>query len=84
MAHIEYTLLKLTGTGEVEVDIFDLTGRRVRALFRGRDNSGQYARPWDGLRDDGQVVVPGMYFYRVRVDTDAAAEQRSGLISVAW
>ena len=84
VAHIEYTLLKLAEAGDVKVDIFDLAGRRVRALFRGRDSSGQYAQPWDGLRDDGQMVVPGMYFYRVRVDTDADAEQRSGLISVAW
>ena len=45
----------------------------------------------DSMRNRGTVCgttarwwYRGMYFYRVRVDTDADAEKRSGLISVAW
>lgn len=82
--HIEYTLLELAGTGAVEVGIFDLAGRRVRQLYRGADTSGQYARTWDGRADDGRVVVPGVYLYRVQVDTDEGPTERSGLIVVAY
>ena len=82
--YVEYTLLKMVGAGEVTVDIHDLAGRRVRQLFRGSDSSGQYAVPWDGGDQADHVVVPGLYVYQVRVDTDAGSEQRGGVIAVAW
>ena len=82
--HIEYTLLELAGTGAVEVGIFDLAGRRVRQLYRGADTSGQYARRWDGRADGGSVVAPGVYLYRVQVDTDDGPTERSGLVAVAY
>ena len=82
--HIEYTLLELAGTGAVEVGIFDLAGRRVRQLYRGADTSGQYAQRWDGRADGGSVVAPGVYLYRVQVDTDDGPTERSGLVAVAY
>ena len=82
--YIEYTLLELAGTGAVEVGIFDLAGRRVRQLYRGADTSGQYARRWDGRADGGSVVAPGVYLYRVQVDTDDGPTERSGLVAVAY
>ena len=82
--HIEYILLELAGTGAVEVGIFDLAGRRVRQLYRGADTSGQYARTWDGREDGGSVVAPGLYLYRVQVDTDEGQTERSGLVAVVY
>ena len=82
--HIEYILLELAGTGEVEVGIFDLAGRRVRQLYRGADTSGQYTRTWDGRGDGGSVVAPGIYLYRVQVDTDEGQEESSGLVAVVY
>lgn len=82
--HIEYTLLELAGTGAVEVGIFDLAGRRVRQVYRGADTSGQYARMWDGRADGGSVVAPGVYLYRVQMDTDEGRTERSGLVAVAY
>lgn len=82
--YIEYTLLELAGTGAVEVGIFDLAGRRVRQLYRGADTSGQYARRWDGRADGGSVVAPGVYLYRVQVDTDDGPTERSGLVAVTY
>ena len=79
---IEYTLLKLAGAGEVKVDIFNLAGRRVRRVYQGEDSSGRYGRMWDGLGDDGQSVLPGLYLYRVQVNADGGREERSGLIPV--
>ena len=81
---IEYTLLELAGVGEVQVSIFDLAGRQVRQVYQGENSSGQHAQLWDGLDEDDQVVAPGIYLYRVHVDTDAGQEERSGLVAVVF
>ena len=81
---IEYTLLELAGVGEVKVSIFDLAGRQVRQVYQGEDSSGQHAQLWDGLGEDDQVVAPGIYLYRVQVDTDAGQEERNGLVAVVF
>ena len=81
---IVYTLLKLVGEGAVEVGIFDLSGRQVRQLYRGAQNSGRYAWTWDGRSEDGALVPPGTYLFQVLVDPDEGQTRTSGLISVAY
>jgi hypothetical protein len=43
------------------VDIFDLSGRRVRALFSGLIPVGATRIGWDGADDAGRRVRPGAY-----------------------
>ena len=81
---IGYTLLELAGEGQVEVDIFDLSGRRVQRVYRGLASSGEYEQWWDGMGFDGALVVPGLYIYRIFVRTDEGEQERGGLIPVAW
>ena len=81
---IEYTLLELAGVGEVKVSIFDLAGQQVRQIYQGENSSGQHAQLWDGLGEDDRVVAPGIYLYRVQVDTDAGQEERNGLVAVVF
>ncbi|MCC7141022.1 MAG: T9SS type A sorting domain-containing protein [Candidatus Eisenbacteria bacterium] len=55
----------LPGAGEVKVEVFDASGRRVRELFDGPLGSGDQSLAWD-RRDDGSNAVPsGIYFVRV-------------------
>ena len=82
--HIEYTVLKLTEAGAVEVAILDLSGRRVRQVYQGRDRSGRHGRAWDGRGEDERVVAPGFYMYQVQLDADEGREERNGLISVVY
>ena len=65
---VSFTLLSVgTGTG-VEVDVYDLSGRRVRRLRERRDGSaGTYALPWDGRDEAGNLVPPGVYAVRVKL-----------------
>jgi len=57
-----------TASHSIQLDIYNITGRRVRKLFYAEINTNQYLFNWD-LRDDNGVVVPsGVYFYRLRVD----------------
>lgn len=52
--------------GVVEADVWDVTGRRVRALGRAWRTAGSHDLPWDGRNDAGVRVAPGTYFARVR------------------
>ncbi len=52
---------------EVELDVFDLAGRRVAMLANGAFAAGFHARDWNGLDSKGRRVGAGMYFYRLKV-----------------
>ena len=41
----------LPAPGEVSLDVFDVTGRRVRTLFSGTGTPGKTTIDWDGLDD---------------------------------
>lgn len=47
------------------LDIFDVSGRRVRRLAEGSRRQGWYTESWNGLDDDGNPVASGIYFYRL-------------------
>jgi hypothetical protein len=53
--------------GGVEVDLLDLSGRRVRALMSsGGAAPGTYHVPIDGCNDRGERLPSGIYLYRIR------------------
>jgi hypothetical protein len=52
--------------GDVHIDIFDVTGRRVRALLGEHRPAGTWTIEWDGRSDAGARVASGIYFYRLR------------------
>ena len=85
LARITYDLLEIIGDAEVSVEISDLSGRVVRQVYEGRDLVGNYEREWDGRDDAGEVVPPGIYLYRIQVDTDRDQEGvKLGLVNVAY
>ncbi|MCU0605967.1 MAG: T9SS type A sorting domain-containing protein, partial [Candidatus Edwardsbacteria bacterium] len=55
----------LPAAGRIELDIYDICGRRVRALGGNTLPSGQHGITWDGADDDGRAVATGVYFYRL-------------------
>jgi len=54
--------------GDVELTVYDLRGRRVTTLLEGAMSAGDHTVAWDGRGDNGETVVSGSYFYRLRVD----------------
>lgn len=56
------------------LEIFDVTGRRVRSLLSEPLGPGQHRAQWDGMDDDGRFVASGTYFAQLR-----AAGQTSSL-----
>ena len=81
---IRYDITNIEELRRVEVEIFDLSGRRVRQLYDDRGLSGRYARAWDGLDDAGQLVPPGNYLFRVTLDAATGNETRTGIVAVAY
>ncbi len=50
----------------VEVEVFDVAGRRVRVM--NRVDAGSKQMTFDGRDDAGQLLPSGVYFYRVRTN----------------
>lgn len=59
----------------VDLSIFDLSGRRVRTLYHGPLAAGGHGFTWDGRDDHGTRLPGGVYFYRAAVDGDAVARR---------
>ena len=79
---LPYTLQGVS-SALVEVNIYDLTGRLVRQVVEEMRGEGRYIDVWDG-RADGVVVVPGLYFVRVQVDTDLGTFTKTHPVAVAF
>jgi hypothetical protein len=58
----------LPAAGRVRADVFDVTGRRVRSLYRGLMPAGQRVVAWDRRDQRGEIVGAGQYFVQVRLD----------------
>jgi len=53
---------------EVAIDVFDVAGRRVRALWQGRLPAGGHTFVWGGDEDGGARAASGVYFVRLRAE----------------
>lgn len=67
------TLLRfsLPSEGDVTLDLYDLSGRRVRTLARGSAAAGEHAFAWDGRDDGGSRLGAGLYFVRLSFGGEA-------------
>jgi D-alanyl-D-alanine carboxypeptidase len=71
---------ELSQPGDVRLEIFDPSGRRVRAFVRTNAPAGQGAFDWDGKSATGHAVAPGVYLYRVEQSDHATATGRVTLV----
>ena len=53
--------------GHAILDIYNISGQRVRHLLDADVTSGVTAIEWDGLTDEGTEVSSGIYLYRLTV-----------------
>ncbi len=83
-AVLSYALLNLTEVAAAEIAIYDLTGRKVRQLQSESLVSGTYAENWNGRDDSGRLVPPGIYMYRISIETDERNENHNGVVSVVY
>jgi hypothetical protein len=57
--------------GRVQVNIYDVAGRKVRGLADRVFPAGEHTLQWDGTDDAGGKVARGVYFVRSSVQKDS-------------
>ena len=56
---------------QVELAVYDLLGREVAVLARGRFPAGAHSERWDGRNASGKGVATGVYLFRLKVGREA-------------
>ena len=51
----------------VELNIYDVTGKKVRTLVNMELEAGRFEYSWDGRNDSGRRLGSGVYFYSLRL-----------------
>lgn len=80
---IEFTIANLSEPRNISLKIFNLNGSVVwkRDMFRSADI---YKEEWNGINQDGELVLPGLYIYQINVDADKALSPVTGTITVVY
>ncbi len=69
---IEYRIPEGAPAGaNVDLSIYDISGREIRTLAQGRQPAGTHVARWDGTDGNGRRVTAGIYFYRLRVGSES-------------
>ncbi|RMF60940.1 MAG: T9SS C-terminal target domain-containing protein [Calditrichaeota bacterium] len=69
---IRYTLAE---PGHVKLEIYSISGRKVRTLVDGRQAAGDHAVQWDGRDDRGRQLASGVYLYKIKEGRFTAAHR---------
>lgn len=57
---------QLPEAGQVQLTIFDITGKQTRSLFNGPAFAGYHQISWNGVNDQGEPVPSGVYVYQLQ------------------
>jgi len=60
---IEYDVPR---AGNVKIDIYDITGRKIKSLIDMEQPAGRQRVIWDGTGNSGAAAASGIYFYRLK------------------
>lgn len=71
---------ELPSESTVSIDVYDISGRRVRSLAEGDYSAGIHSKTWDGRTDNGAELPTGIYFYRLSTDSGFSQTRRMVLV----
>jgi hypothetical protein len=57
---------ELSQTTQIELNIYNISGQKIRTIVTGKHPAGTYQVQWDGKNAIGQEVSSGVYLYRLR------------------
>jgi len=69
---IEFALMN---SGFVSLEIYDILGRKVRALVSENLSAGYKSVLWDGKDNSGKEVASGIYFYQIKIGDFSEAKK---------
>ena len=84
---IGLSIFHVEGAKSLAVEVFDLSGRRVRDLTREQVNpSGDHTFTWDGRDQSGRLLPPGTYALRAAFDVDGTSGTiaRTRIVGLAY
>ena len=89
VARFQFQLHEVSAPRDLRLRVYDVSGRLVRQLdrqlaIRGLFGEGVEDPVWSGLDEGGGLVAPGIYLYRISLDTDEGRKEKVGTISVAY
>jgi hypothetical protein len=82
--HFSFDLLQVTGEVPLRLEVFDLSGRLVRVVYAGSQQSGRFSFSWDGRDEQRRQVLPGIYLYRLAVRAAKGQDQLTGTVAVVY
>ena len=68
---------------QVQVDIFDLSGRQVAQVGPVAHTAGTTEISWDGKDSSGNLLPPGLYLYHLKVGRTSSSQQ-TGTLSLVY
>jgi gliding motility-associated-like protein len=80
---IRYDITNIAEPTDVDVKIFDLSGRLIKSETVAR-RSGRFSFPWDGSDNGDNLVPPGNYIFSVSMDAGATVSESVGVVAVAY
>ena len=59
----------------VQIDVFDIKGRKVRNIFTGSLISGSHSYIWNGKNENNYSVASGIYFLRITTESGSVSKK---------
>ena len=79
-----FNLVRLLEPINVQVNIYDLSGRPIAQIHTGGSNASNVQVKWDGRESHGQLAPPGIYLYRLVADSDVTSTAYTGALSLVY
>jgi serine protease len=57
---------RINDKATVQIDVYDIRGRKVKSMTQSHTKAGKYFQAWDGLDKHHKPLPSGIYFYRMR------------------
>ncbi len=81
---LEFDLVNLSAAVPASILVYDLTGGLVADLPLAPLTSGPHRAGWDGRDGRGELLPPGIYLLRLKVDADDGEFSVERLVSLAY
>lgn len=81
---LSFAVREVTARRPLLVEIYDVSGYRLRSLAGAAVLTGPVEKRWDGRDERGALVAPGVYIYRIQLEADEGIEEQLGTVAVAY
>ncbi|KAA3610690.1 MAG: T9SS C-terminal target domain-containing protein [Calditrichaeota bacterium] len=66
----------LTKAAEIELEVYNMLGQKVRSLLSEIKPAGQHKIKWDAIDDNGKNVASGLYLYKLKTGSGATLQNK--------